>query len=312
MSASVRQKTRESRPHVSPTGPGLMLMFVLFAMLIGSMNYGNNMAFILCFLLTGLMMIAYLATRNNLKGIQIANVLSQPVFAGDTLHISFELHNETKGHRVSIFPSAYGVKEHEGFSGPYSVEPYSRRTAKIAFTVPRRGRYVLSHITLLSVYPLGLFRVQVQVPVEKVYIVYPRPLGSRQWPELEIHDEDDTSEGFYNRGGDDFVGVRPYRPGEPMYHIDWKAVARGRPLSVKEFTGGGSTQLWFDWNQLAGMGNEDRLSQLTRWVLEADQDGKEFGFRIPGVHIMLDSSPGHTTKCLEALALFEDSSDESE
>jgi uncharacterized protein (DUF58 family) len=305
MSASSRKNPKQDQPHITPTGPGLILMFILVAMLTGSVNYGNNMAFILCFLLTGLMMIAYLATRNNLKGLEIANAASQPVFAGDILHVTFELHNHTRGRRVAIFPSAYGVEEHEGFTGPFSVPPYARTTARIAFTVPRRGRFVLSRITLLSVFPLGLFRVQHNVPVNKVYIVYPKPFGSRQWPEPEIHEADDSSEGFYNRGGDDFVGVRPYRPGEPMYHIDWKAYARGRPLSVKEFTGGGSTQLWFDWDQLASMGTEERLSQLARWVLEAEQDGKEFGLRIPGSEIKLDTSPGHTTRCLEALAVFQ-------
>ena len=86
--------------------------------------------------------------------------------------------------------------------------------------------------------------------------------------------------------------------------MDWKAVARGRPLSIKEFTGGGAAQLWFGWSQLEGLETESRLSQLTRWVLEAEQEGGEFGVRLPGITINLDSSSGHTIKCLEALALF--------
>jgi len=39
--------------------------------------------------------------------------------------------------------------------------------------------------------------------------------------------------------------------------------------------------------------------------LEADPEGREFGLRLPGTEINLDSSPGHTTKCLESLALFQ-------
>jgi uncharacterized protein (DUF58 family) len=294
---------KENQPQTSPTGPGLILIVVLFAMLLASINYGNNMAYILCFLLSSLMMVTFLYTRNNLKGLEIANVISQPVFAGDTLHFTFELHNRTRGRRLAIYAMAYGDRAAEGFAGPLSVEPLSRTTGKVSIEVPRRGRLVLSHITVLTLYPLGLFRVRQNLRVNKVYIVYPKPMGDLPWPEPEVRD-DDATEGFYARGGDDFVGVRPYREGESMHHVDWKAVARGRPLAIKEFTGGGTHQQWFAWEHLGAMDMEQRLSQLTRWVLEADQEGKEFGLRLPGTEINHDSSPGHTVKCLEKLAVY--------
>ncbi|MCP5048546.1 MAG: DUF58 domain-containing protein [bacterium] len=296
----------ESRTYIKPTGPGVTLMMMLAAMLLASVNYGNNMAYILCFLLTGLMMTAYLSTRNNLKGLDIGNVQSQPVFAGEILHINFELHNQTRGRRVAVFPLDYstGTTDNEGYSGPFTVDKYSRTSAEMSIPVPNRGRFILSHITLLSVYPLGLFQAQRHIPVDKVYIVYPKPVGDRGWPEPELHDAD-SSEGYFKRGGDDFVGVRPYREGESMHHIDWKAYARGRPLSVKEFTGGGTTQMWFDWTNLHGIGTEARLSQLARWVLEADQGSTEFGLRLPNKEVPVDCSPGHTVNCLESLAVFQ-------
>lgn len=297
-------KTKEDRPRTKLTGPGFTLLMILLAMLIASVNYGNNMAYILCFLLSSLMMVTFLYTRNNLKGLDISNVLSQPVFAGDTLEFTFELHNRTRGRRTAVYVVVHGEQADDGISGPFSVEPLSRTTGKISIIASRRGRFILYRIILSTFYPLGLFRVEQHIRVNKVYLVYPRPVGTRQWPETEIH-EDEAAEGFYARGGDDFVGVRPYRPGESMHRVDWKAVARGRPLMIKDFSGGGSNQLWFDWNQLQGMGMEQRLSQLARWVLEAEQEGKEFGLRLPGDKVNLDSSPGHTTKCLERLAVFQ-------
>jgi uncharacterized protein (DUF58 family) len=107
------------------------------------------------------------------------------------------------------------------------------------------------------------------------------------------------------KGGDDFTGVRPYRLGEPMHHIDWKAVARGRPLSIKEFTGGGDARLIFGWEHLEGMGTESRLSQLCKWVLEADEQGTEFGLKLPDGMIKPGSGSTHTLKCLETLAVFQ-------
>jgi uncharacterized protein (DUF58 family) len=273
-----------------------MLMLVLLAMLLTSMNYNNNMGYTLFFLLTGIMSVSYLYTRLNLKALDIINIGTQPVFAGKSTIFTFDLQNHSRTWRMGIFAG--------DLSGPFSVQPHSCTTAEISIPAPTRGRFVLSRVTLWTEYPLGLFRSQCQIQVDQVYLVYPQPLGIRKWPALETHD-DGAGEGFYHRGGDDFVGVRPWREGESMHHIDWKAAARGRPLSVKEFTGGGDEQLWFDWYQLGSLDTESRLSQLTRWVLEAEQEGREFGLRLPGETIPLGSSPGHTVKCLEHMAVFQ-------
>jgi len=296
----------QGKTETSLTGPGYVLMFILIAMLVGSINYSNNMAYIMCFLLTALFMVAFLYTRNNLKGLEVLNIQSYPVFAGDNLQFSFEWHNRPRGRRIAVYAvinDGYAPLSAEDFSGPFIVDPLSRVTGKISIPVPDRGRFNLPHITLFSVYPLGLFQVKCRCRIDKWYIVYPKPSGNMSWPEPEIH-EDDDSEGFYSRGGDDFVGIRPYRPGESQHHVDWKAVARGRPMSIKEFTGGGSMQQWFDWNTAGSLKTEARISQLTRWVLEADRQGNEFGLRLPGHEIKPDLSPGHVTKCLETLALY--------
>jgi uncharacterized protein (DUF58 family) len=260
------------------------------------MNYSNNMGYTFSFLLISLMLISLLFTRYNLKKIDITNVQTEPVFAGETLRFSFDMHNNSSSLRIAIYA--------EELSGPFTVTPNSSTTAGISILTAKRGRYTLSGITLWTVYPLGLFRARCRFTVDKVYIVYPKPIGTRQWPPMENHEEEESSEGFYSRGGDDFIGVRPWRSGESMHHIDWKAVARGRPLSIKEFTGGGTEQLWFDWNQLGGIEVEKRVSQLARWVLDAAQEGREFGLRMPNRTIPMDSSPGHTTKCLETLAVY--------
>jgi len=290
------KKKKELKPRTRLTSSGFILLGITLAMLLASMNYSNNMGFTLCFLIISLGLVSFLYTKNNLKGLTINNIQTQPVFAGENLHFIFELENPSRSRRLAIYSGE--------ISGPFSVAPNSCVTADIVIPAKRRGRFSLSKIDLWTVYPLGLFESRYSIRVNKIYIVYPKPAGTRQWPALESH-ENDSGEGFYNRGGDDFVGVRPWRPGESMHHIDWKAVARGRPMSIKEFTGGGSEQLWFDWDQLQGIGPELRLSQLTRWVLEAEQEGREFGLRLPGKTIPLDCSPGHTTKCLESLATFQ-------
>ena len=300
----------ESRPgkiihtRTRPTRSGFLLTLVIIAMLVASINYGNNMAYILTFLLFSLMLVGLLNTRTNLKGLDIANLMPEPVFAGEILRINLELHNQSKGRRFGIWLGYMETDSSPKLSGPFAVDPRSNTTAEISFPAVKRGRFTLSRIDLITIYPLGLFLVRGKLPMEKNYLVYPRPDGTRPWPEPEVHSQE-SGEGYHMKGGDDFSGVRPYRPGESMHHIDWKAVARDRPLCIKEFTGGGSAQLCFSWEHLEGMGTENRLSQLCKWVLEADEQGAEFALKLPDGKVSPGSSSTHTLKCLEALALFQ-------
>jgi len=293
----------KSRFTYRPTTSGGILILVLFAMLLASMNYSNNMGYILCFLLVSLMLVSYLLTRSNIKGLEAINLQVQAAFAGEMISCSFDLNNRSSRNLTGIYCSGFNGICHGDFSGPINIPAGSCVTVKIILSAPQRGIFRLKRLTLFSIYPLGLFQARGELETDLIYLVYPKPEGTRQWPESETYEEE-SGEGFYSRGGDDFIGVRPYRPGESMHHIDWKAVARGRPLNIKEFTGGGSDQLWFSFSQLQGLDIEKRLSQLTRWILEADQEGREFGLGMPQRTLPLDCSPGHTVKCLETLATY--------
>lgn len=282
---------------------GFLLLMVVTAMLLASMNYGSNMAYILCFLVFGMLLISYLHTRRNLLGLDCLDVLPHKAFAGENVRFTLKLENPFPGLRVGIFlevPMSQSIAE---LAGPYTIPPFSATTAEVLLPANRRGQFKLSYISLVTVFPMGLFISKARIKINKEYLVFPRPEGNKTFPPPESI-PGEYIEGSHARGGDDFVGTKPWRPGESQHHIDWKAVARGRPLSIKEFSGGGAFQLWFDWNQLSGWGTEQRLSQMTRWVLEADQSGLEFGVRLPGVAVKVGSGSSHTLKCLNNLAIF--------
>jgi uncharacterized protein (DUF58 family) len=286
-----------------PSKTGLLLILVLAAMLIASMNYASNMAYLLTFVLVSVVVVSLIVTRKNLSGLSLKSVQPQAAFAGGTMRMILEIENQAARPRLSVYIAAPRPGKPDRLSGPYFFPARSVRTVEISLPVDRRGLHRLRLLTLVSVFPLGIFLRWLGLKAEKEYIVYPKPAGSRSWPQPTTMWFENV-EGFHFSGGDDFTGLRPYREGESQHHIDWKAYARGRPLNVKEFTGGGSYQLWFEWQALSGMGGESRLSQLTRWILEADNQGKEFGLRLPGVEIGPDSGSRHTLICLRELALF--------
>jgi len=81
-------------------------------------------------------------------------------------------------------------------------------------------------------------------------------------------------------------------------------MAQGRGMLTKQFSGQALPELWLDWDDLAGMDTEARLSRLCRWVLDAQNAGLSYGLRIPGSTLAPGIGEAHQRTCLEALALF--------
>lgn len=288
---------------MSPSGR--ILVLTVAAMLVGAMNYGNNMAYILCFLIVSLMVVAWLQTRNNIRSLEVLGVQAKTAFAGGDVEFVLQVRNNSPQRRMALYLAAFGPEADQRIFGPFSLPPHGESEFNIQIPAHKRGMFILNGVTFLTGFPFGFFRVWRTQMLDIRYLIYPRPAGSLAWPEAETADDGvDYAEGHLSRGGDDFSGLRPYREGESQRHIDWKAVARGRPKAVKEFSGGGRIDLWFAWELAGGVNEEARISQMTRWVLEADQMNVEFGLRVPGVTIDPASGSRHTRECLRALALY--------
>src|SRR3546814_5578651 len=71
-------------------------------------------------------------------------------------------------------------------------------------------------------------------------------------------------------GQDEFSGLRSYQRGDTARAIHWKSLPKSPQPMVKQFQETLDQDLWLEWNALAHLDAEARLSQLTRWVLEAD------------------------------------------
>ena len=105
-------------------------------------------------------------------------------------------------------------------------------------------------------------------------------------------------------GSEDFDGLRPYHPGDPPGHIAWKAVARGRGMAVKQFSGSAGGAVFLDWAHIREQDREKRLSILCKMVLDADRGGLVYGLRLPGRTLPPAAGPAQRLACLTALARF--------
>jgi uncharacterized protein (DUF58 family) len=181
------------------------------------------------------------------------------------------------------------------------IEGGDARAVEVIFPAGRRGMYRFEALWVRTSYPFGLFWASFRVPVEANYFIYPKPRGRAAWPELHPNGEDGQRLSFQQ--GDDFAGVRPYGPGESLHHVDWKAYARGRPLSVKQFTGGESRELWLDAAKMSHLSLEDCLSQLALWIVNAEKEELTYALKLGRTSMPMGRGPAQSRRALEALAV---------
>src|SRR5690606_21950534 len=106
-------------------------------------------------------------------------------------------------------------------------------------------------------------------------------------------------------GQEDFAGLRQYHRGDSLRQVAWKVAARDQGLFTKQFAGRADSELWLDWEMPPhGLGVEEKLSQLARWVLDAHARGLAFGLRLPGRTVGIGTGDIQRERCLDALALF--------
>jgi len=160
-------------------------------------------------------------------------------------------------------------------------------------------------LLLRSAYPLGLLQAQRVVEVELIRRAIPPASGHLPLPEVKLQEAGTEGRSGrlskLSREGDDFAGVREWQPGDSPRHIDWRAVARGRPLMVKTWASGGSAALHMDWETLP-LPEPERAGQLVRWIQMAEQQGLSYSLNLPDEKIAVGQGESHARRCLQALA----------
>lgn len=298
MRPAARSQTLEPRStYILPTRYGVFFAFVLYSMLMGSINYSNSMGFLLTFLLAGLGLVGLLYTYRNLIRLKLTAGPVRSVFAGEPAE--FPLYLETTGGRPS-----FRIGFDDDRPDPLLADVPVEGTKKIVIQriSRQRGYLSLDKIKVWSEFPLGLFRTWSWLAVESRILVYPKPGGTRQYPPAS-HLSSGTQNALLS-GNDDFAGIRRYQPGDSPRHLAWKAMARGQDLLTKQFTDPAGNEIWLDWEVLTGMETEQKLSQLCRWILDLDYQGHSFGLRMPGTLIPPGQGEAHKAVCLEKLALY--------
>jgi uncharacterized protein (DUF58 family) len=303
--ALVRPKQPESLPvridrrriYILPTGFGLFLAAMLTAMLLGGLNYNNNPALLLVFLVAGVGHNSLVHAHLILSGISLKAVHAEPVFAGQVL-------------RLKLRFDASGARERPGLQllcgearSDFGLQADDEAEVTLDLVTHRRGWLVPGRLRLSTLRPFGLARAWSWLRPDTRLLVYPaleaiapplpEALGDGDSPRTRAHGEQPHH-------------LREYRPGDMPRQIAWKASARADRLLVREYESAVARDISLDWQAVSELPHEAKIRRLARWVVEAERSGSRYSLALPMQRIAAGRGVEHRHLCLRALALLPD------
>ncbi|MFP4294868.1 MAG: DUF58 domain-containing protein [Halothiobacillaceae bacterium] len=279
-----------------PTRLAMIFALLCLVMLAAAINYGNNLSFLVTFVLIGIAVNSAWQTRRQLGGLQLQVDEPPPRHAGRpgwlTLRITAEDH-ERPGLRLCL--SGDPVAVHVMAEKPVAV--------RLPLAPARRGHHTLPALDLETTYPLGLWQASRRIACPGRQWIYPAPRGDLPLPR---RDEAAGTTASPHAGDEDFHSLRAYQPGDPLTRIAFKRSATtGGSLLTKTFAGqpAGGDLLDLDYERTEG-DPESRLAQLARWILLAEQAGQPWRLQLPGDIIVGPGlGSGQCHRGMRALAL---------
>jgi len=247
---------------------GILLVLILswaFAL-----QTGRPLAYSLAYLVTAVIVLSYGWALSNVTWVQVGRYTrGRRSQVGKLTEEQFEVtnrsflpklwlevrdHSTLPGHDVSrVMNTLGGKKRHR----------WMTRTL-----CQQRGRFRLGPMTLTSGDPLGLFRLQRELPATATIIVYPATVDLAAF----------TPAAGYLPGGESMrrrthyittnvAGVRDYAPGDSFSRIHWRTTARTGQLMVKEFELDPTADVWLFLDM-------DRTMHMAApWEPESDRSG---------------------------------------
>jgi uncharacterized protein (DUF58 family) len=298
----VGSATALSRRHIYilPTRFGWLFGVLLIALLVGSINYSLSLGFAMTFLLAGMGSISMLHTWRNLANLKVMMHRAEPVFAGEVAVFEIIVSEENNRARYAI-DAKFATQESDGDYA--DIAALDNEVIKLTLNSQKRGWLKAPRITFMTEFPVSFFHVWAYAEIDSQCLIYPHPsLRSLVIPSAN----NDGTNGAQQtpQGDDDFAGHRHYQYGDSPKRVDWKASSREQGLLVKQFQGEASSTLWLDFEATTGENIELRISQITRWVLDAENLHFKYGLRLPNKSINPNTGDTHYHQCLTALALM--------
>lgn len=292
--------------YILPTSAGWLLGVTLLVLLLSSINYQLSLGYVLTFLLAGSALVGMHVAHATLRGLTLQLLPPPAVFAGSTVCATVQIRNPGRRTRYAV---GLGVWRSEHWTWA-DIPTQGSSILPLNWRAPARGLHSLPPLTVQTCFPLGIFRVWTVWRTAARVLVYPAP--EPRAPDLPVAPTPGLRATAHQRqhadaSMEDWDGVRPYRPGDPLKTVLWKKAAQRDTLVSREATGQACGEVWLDLARTglpAGADTEARLARLCAWIMAAHEQGLRFGLRLGAKTLASQQGLAHRNQCLRALALY--------
>lgn len=310
---------------VEMTRGGLIFLGILAIVAFAAWNTNNNLLFLVFSVLASTLFVAWAAARVSLRDLVVSARFPDHIFAGEPAPVIVILRNTKR-----LFPSFSILVEARGPASEMENKSKGRRRRfikralayfiyvpnraaaeqRVEQLFPQRGHALINGFELSTQFPFGLFRRRRRLGARNVdIIVYPKPEAISDI--LHLLPMNAGRLVSTRRGaGHDLLSLRDYQPQDELRHIDWKATARVRRLTVREFTSEDERRITIALDTRLSSGGKEMSARFERGVTLAASLVKHFIDERAEVRLALGDEPGlygvgpeHLYDCLRRLAL---------
>jgi uncharacterized protein (DUF58 family) len=183
------------------------------------------------------LVVGSLFIRHNLAAASIERSAPRRVRVGDEVRVGVVVTNS--GRRALPL---LRLGDHHGAFEDFAIlverlNPGQSAHVELVKRAVRRGAFSGGEAVLVSGAPFGFLRSTRTIDVPTDVTVVPRWVELRSFPILEPSSylSDAVHERARTGAGEEFLGVRDYRPGDPPRFVHWRSTARAGHLVVREF-----------------------------------------------------------------------------
>ena len=274
----------QRRIYLLPTGRGFFLIITAVVLLLVGVNYQLSLAYVVAFLLAGLMQAALLTSYRNLRGLVVASGRSPHCRVGEDATFPITLVSPERA-REGITLASQNSAKHWGHSGPNRLNADERQAAPLSFVAGKRGLLPLARITVESRAPYGLIRAWSYVHFEWVALVEPSP--ETPPPALPKASGADGANTGRTQVAHDPDSLREFVQGDSLRRVAWKQVAKSGEWYTRTGDTGTRHEIDLSWQMVQLTETETRLSRMAAWLLRAHNENCAYSLSMPNGELPL-------------------------
>lgn len=265
---------------------GFIYTFTILTLLVVA-GINNSVAlFAYTMLLVSLGIMTMLMTNGNLSQVAVEYPAEFLACEDQELNLPILLRSKTGSECINLRIECWGNKQQLGFAEQINIAKDREITCFVPINLKTCGITLIDTIKVSSSYPLGIFKTWTLIACTAEIYAHPKPLGKKlDSQQRAINDGTQKQKKLPNNSDpDDYYGLRPFRAGDSMQHVDWKAAARSREWLIKEWSSQVSFDYVFNLEMVPARHLLVKLRQLALWVIQAEKQGSAYSLYLGANH----------------------------